>query len=53
MSYYRPNQPVIITGMLDEWPARSKWSLAYFGEHYGERDSGSAVRPRGRYRSTR
>lgn len=29
--YYRTNRPVIITGMLDHYPARTKWNLDYFG----------------------
>ena len=28
--YYSPNRPVIITGMMDDWPAMRKWSLDYF-----------------------
>jgi hypothetical protein len=36
--YYHQNRPVIITGMLDDWPARTKWSLDYFREAYGDRD---------------
>ncbi|WP_300759434.1 cupin-like domain-containing protein [Janthinobacterium sp.] len=35
--FYSLNQPVIITGMMDGWPARSKWSPAYFREHFAER----------------
>ena len=35
--HYRTNRPVIITGMLDHYPARSKWTLDYFAEHFGER----------------
>jgi ribosomal protein L16 Arg81 hydroxylase len=35
--YYRSNRPVIITGMLEHYPARSKWTLDYFAEHFGER----------------
>ena len=36
--YYCTSQPVIITGMLDDWPARRLWSPAYFREHYGQRE---------------
>lgn len=36
--YYATNQPVIITGMLDDWPALRKWSPAYFREHYAQRE---------------
>ena len=35
--HYRTNRPVIITGMLEHYPARSKWTLDYFAEHFGER----------------
>jgi len=35
--YYLTNRPVIITGMLDDFPARSKWTLDYFAEHFGDR----------------
>ena len=35
--YYRMNRPVIITGMLEHYPACSKWTLDYFSEHFGER----------------
>ncbi|MFM9433380.1 hypothetical protein ACFDR9_000417 [Janthinobacterium sp. CG_23.3] len=36
--YYRANQPVIITGMMDDWPAMRKWSLDYFRENFAGRD---------------
>lgn len=35
--YYRANRPVIITGMLDDFPARGKWNLDYFAERFAER----------------
>jgi ribosomal protein L16 Arg81 hydroxylase len=35
--YYLNNKPVIITGMLDDWPAMHKWNLAYFRDQFGER----------------
>ncbi len=35
--HYRRNLPVIITGMLDDCAARSKWTLEYLGEQLGER----------------
>jgi hypothetical protein len=35
--YYRMNRPVIITGMLDNFPARSKWNLDYFAERFSDR----------------
>jgi ribosomal protein L16 Arg81 hydroxylase len=36
--YYTTNRPVIITGMMDDWPAVRKWSLDYFAEHFGDRE---------------
>ncbi len=35
--YYTTNRPVIITGMMDDWPAMKKWNLDYFAETFGER----------------
>jgi len=35
--HYRSNRPVIITGMLDHFAARSKWTLDYFAGHFKER----------------
>ena len=36
--YYCLNRPVIITGMLDEWPARQKWNVDYLQQHFGDRE---------------
>jgi len=36
--YYCANRPVIITGMMDDWPALRKWSLDYFDEKFGDRE---------------
>ncbi|MDC8760763.1 cupin-like domain-containing protein [Janthinobacterium fluminis] len=36
--YYRRNEPVIITGMMDDWPAMAKWNLDYFKEGYAGRE---------------
>jgi Cupin-like domain len=30
-----PRRPVILTGAMDEWPARSKWTPEYFKSRYG------------------
>ncbi len=30
VEYYSRNRPVIITGMMDDWPAMRKWNLDYF-----------------------
>jgi hypothetical protein len=35
--YYSTNRPVIITGMIDEWPALKKWDLDYFKATLGDR----------------
>jgi hypothetical protein len=35
--YYRANRPVIITGMLEHFPARSKWNLDYFADRFADR----------------
>jgi hypothetical protein len=36
--HYSANRPVIITGMMDDWPAMSKWGLDYFSEKFGARE---------------
>jgi hypothetical protein len=36
-AYYSTNRPVIITGMMDNWPAVRKWNLDYFAENLGDR----------------
>jgi hypothetical protein len=36
--YYCLNRPVIITGMMDDWPALRKWSLEFFSEQFGDRE---------------
>jgi hypothetical protein len=36
--YYALNRPVIITGMMDDWPAMRKWNLDYFAETFGDRE---------------
>jgi ribosomal protein L16 Arg81 hydroxylase len=36
--YYSQNKAVVITGMLDDWPAMQKWSLDYFAATLGERE---------------
>jgi len=34
--YYAKNKPVILTGMMEDWPAMAAWSPDYFKQHYGE-----------------
>jgi len=36
--YYSTNRPVIITGMMDDWPAMKQWTLSYFATKFGERE---------------
>ena len=36
--YYSTNRPVIITGMMDDWPAMRKWNLDYFAQKFGDRE---------------
>ena len=36
--YYCASRPVIITGMMDDWPALEKWSLDYFAREFGDRE---------------
>lgn len=36
--YYCTNRPVIITGMLDDWPARQKWNCGWLRQHFAERE---------------
>jgi hypothetical protein len=36
--YYYQNRPVIITGMLKEWPAMTKWDFDYLRERCGDRE---------------
>ena len=36
--FYSNNRPVIITGMLEDWPAMKKWNLDYFRQHFFQRE---------------
>ncbi len=36
--YYSAHRPVIITGMMDDWPALEKWNLDDFSERFGDRE---------------
>lgn len=35
--FVRPRVPVVLTNAVDRWPARDRWSLAFFHKHYGHR----------------
>ncbi len=36
--YYSTNRPVIITGMMEDWPALRSWNLDFFAERFGDRE---------------
>jgi hypothetical protein len=36
--HYAANRPVIITGMIDDWPALTRWNLDYFADRFGDRE---------------
>lgn len=36
--FYRANQPVIVTGMMDDWPAMTRWNLDYFRQRFAGRE---------------
>jgi hypothetical protein len=36
--YYSASRPVIITGMMDDWPAMRRWNLDFFSEKFGARE---------------
>jgi len=35
-SYVSANQPVVITGLADAWPAMKNWDLSYFSNKFGQ-----------------
>jgi hypothetical protein len=35
--YVKPGRPVIVTGVMDSWPALQKWSLEYLSDAFGAR----------------
>lgn len=34
--FYAANRPVVLTGLVDHWPALKKWSLEYLAEKVGD-----------------
>jgi len=36
--HYSTNRPVILTGMMDDWPALRKWNLDDFSARFGDRE---------------
>lgn len=39
--YVQGSEPVVITGLVEDWPARRSWSLDYFGERFGDVKAGA------------
>jgi hypothetical protein len=35
--YYTAGRPVVITGMMEDWPALRSWNLDYFARRFGDR----------------
>ncbi len=35
--YFKPQKPVVIESLIDDWPAYSKWNLNYIKEVVGEK----------------
>ena len=38
VEYYQENRPVLITGMMDDWTAMTRWNLTYFAEKLRDRE---------------
>ncbi|NTX08384.1 cupin-like domain-containing protein [Myxococcus sp. CA040A] len=36
--YYIPNRPVVIKGLLDDWPALTRWSPEWLAERFGDEE---------------
>lgn len=34
--YVLPGKPVVLTGLMDDWPARQKWTFEFFKTQYGD-----------------
>ena len=34
--FLQPQLPVVITDLTADWPARDKWTISHFQEHYGD-----------------
>jgi len=37
-SYIGSSRPVILTGVMEDWPARRRWSLDWLASEFGDRD---------------
>jgi hypothetical protein len=36
--FYTAGRPVVITGMMEDWPARQKWNFDYFKDNFGNKE---------------
>ncbi|MFT3735793.1 MAG: cupin-like domain-containing protein [Rhodocyclaceae bacterium] len=36
--FYTAGRPVVITGMMEDWPAMQKWNFDYFAQRFGDKD---------------
>uniref|UniRef100_UPI002618FC3C cupin-like domain-containing protein n=1 Tax=uncultured Dokdonia sp. TaxID=575653 RepID=UPI002618FC3C len=36
-NYVKPQKPVVITHLIDDWPAYTKWSLSYIRDIAGDK----------------
>ena len=36
--YVKPQKPLVIEHLIDDWPAHKKWSLSYVNEVAGEKE---------------
>lgn len=45
--YYQERKPVVITGLMNDWPAMKDWSVEYFREKYGKQNVWVSVLPNG------
>ncbi len=34
--YILPNKPVVLEGLVDEWPGKARWTPEYYGTAYGD-----------------
>jgi hypothetical protein len=34
--YFAANEPIVLTDVMDGWPARERWSFGYFKERFGD-----------------
>ena len=48
--YFKPRKPVVLQGLMDDWPATLKWSDEYLREKWGHLDvpTGHCFKPEGK-----